>query len=195
MAKHKHAAAKAMLPIKGGVIMRKDFGDYNKLGNCNKLGDGNTLGNCNKLGDGNTLGDENTLGNWNKLGNCNKLGDGNILGDTTTLGDDNTLGDSNTLGDKLRFGKRLKLSGCKVLALMCLSNVDGSGRKINVIVHTEGIKIEAGCFGGTLDEFCEKATSEGKPRYARVIRAAAEALQADVIDKGITGGWEEESEL
>ena len=75
-----------------------------------------------------------------------------------------------------------------------MSNVDGSGRKINIIVHTEGIKIEAGCFGGTLDEFCEKAASEGKTRYARVVRAAAEALQADVIDKGITGGWDGDSD-
>ena len=116
------------------------------------------------------------------------------FGDNNTLGNDNTLGSWNTLGDKLRFGKRLKLSDCKVLALMCLSNVDGSGRKLNVIVHTEGIKIEAGCFGGTLDEFCEKAVSEGKTRYARVVRAAAEALQADVTDKGITGGWEDAAE-
>ena len=60
------------------------------------------------------------------------------------------------------------------------------------IVHTDGIKIEAGCFGGSLDEFCEKAGREGKTRYVRVVRAAAEALQADVIDKGITGGWDEE---
>ena len=52
--------------------------------------------------------------------------------------------------------------------------------------------IEAGCFGGSLDEFCEKAGREGKTRYVRVVRAAAEALQADVIDKGSTGGWDEE---
>jgi hypothetical protein len=148
--------------------MYKDFGDENALGNWNKFGDDNTLGNHNTLGNGNEFGDGNTLGNWNTLGNYSKLGN------------DNTLGAGNTLGDKLHFGKRLKLSGCKVLALMCMSNVDGSGRKINVIVHTEGIKIEAGCFGGTLDEFCEKAASEGKTRYARVVRAAAEALQADV---------------
>ena len=125
-------------------------------------------------------------------GNDNKLGDWNTLGDCNTLGDDNTLGDWNTLGSGLRFGRRLQMSGCKVLALMCMSNVDGSGRQINVIVHTEGIKIEAGCFGGSLDEFCAKAESEGKTRYSRVVRAAAEALQADVIDKGITGGWSEE---
>ena len=146
------------------------------FGNDNKLGDWNTLGDCNTLGDGNTLG------NWNKLGNDN------------TLGDCNKLGDGNTLGDGLRFGKRLEISGCEALAIMCMSNVDGSGRKINIIVHTAGIKIEAGCFGGTLDRFCEKAVAEGKTRYARVVRAAAEALQADVIEKGITGGWDEVSE-
>jgi hypothetical protein len=146
------------------------------------------LRNYNELGDNNTLGNHNKLPNWNKLGNHNELGNWN------KLGNDNTLGAGTTLGDKLRFGKRLKLSGCKVLALMCLSNVDGSGRKINIIVHTEGIKIEAGCFGGTLDEFCEKAVSEGKTRYARVVRAAAEALQADVTEKGVTGGWDEEAE-
>ena len=69
------------------------------------------------------------FGDENKLGSGNTMGDGNTLGYGNTLGDDNTLGYGNTLGDKLRFGKRLKLSGCKVLALMCMSNVDGSGRK------------------------------------------------------------------
>ena len=169
------------------------LGDDSTLGNCNTLGGRNTLGNYNKLGDGNTLGDRNKLGDGNTLGDDNKLGDYNTLGDCNTLGDDNTFGNGNTLGDELRFGKRLKISDCKVLALLCMSNVDGSGRKINVIVHTEGIKIEAGCFGCTLDEFCDKAASEGKTRYARVVRAAAEALQADVTDKGITGGWDEEA--
>ena len=178
--------------------MYKDLGNHNKLGDGNKLGYYNKLGDYNTLGDDNTLGDGNMLGSYNKLGDdntlgdYNKLGDGNTLGNCNKLGDYNTLGDDNTLGDKLRFGKRLKLSGCKVLALMCMSNVDGSRRNINVIVHTEGIKIEAGCFGGTLDEFCEQAASEGKTRYARVVRAAAEALQADVTDKGVTGGWEDE---
>ena len=146
----------------------------NDYGNDNTFGDDNTLGNGNTLGDRNTLGDDNTLGNWN------------------TLGDDNTLGNCNTLGEGFRFGRRLQMSGCKVLALMCMSNVDGSGRKISIIVHTDGIKIEAGCFSGSLDEFCKKARREGKTRYVRVVRAAAEALQADVIDKGITGGWDEE---
>ena len=119
-------------------------------------------------------------------------GNRNTLGNSNTLGDENTLGHDNTLGDGLRFGKRLQLSGVKVLALMNMSNVDGSGRRITIIVHTQGIKIEAGCFAGTLDEFCEKAISEDKTRYARVVRAAAEALAEDVREKGIDGGWDKE---
>jgi hypothetical protein len=175
------------------------LGDRNTLGDDNTLGDRNTLGNWNTLGDDNTLGDRNTLGNWNTLGNRNTLGDDNTLGDRNTLGDDNTLGDRNTLGnwntlgERFKFGARLIAEGVRVLALMCMSNVDGSGRKLTVFVHTKGIKIRAGCFAGSLEEFCAKASAEGKTRYARVVRAAAEALAADVAEKGETGGWDETS--
>lgn len=109
-------------------------------------------------------------------------------------GNRNKLGNRNTLGNGLLFGKRLTMEGVKVLALMCMSNVDGSGREIQIIVHTDGIKIRAGSFAGTLDEFCEKANKENKTRYSRVVRAAAEALHADVLEKGITGGWDEVQE-
>ena len=120
-----------------------------------------------------------------------QYGDGNTLGNSNKFGDGNTLGNWNTLGDGLRFGKRFSIEGVRVLALMCMSNVDGSGRQIQIIVHTKGILIRAGCFKGTLDSFCQKALDEGKVRYARVVRAAAEALAADVADRKITGGWEE----
>ena len=159
--------------------------DNKILGNGNKLGNWNTLGNCNTLGNGNKLGDDNTLGDGNTLGNCNTLGNWN------KLGDDNTLGNGNTLGDGFKFGKRLKIEGVRVLALMNMSNVDGSGRKILIVIHTHGIIVRAGCFVGSLDEFCEKSLSEGKRRYARVVKAAAEALAEDVRDSGITGGWDE----
>ena len=150
-------------------------------------GDDNTLGNWN------TLGDCNTLGDWNTLGDRNKLGDRNTLGDDNKLGDDNTLGDCNKLGDGFKFGDRLTMESVKVIALMCMSNVDGSGRKITIIVHTEGIKVRAGCFAGSLDEFCDRALSEGKKRYARVVRAAAETLADVVSEEGIDGGWSDQS--
>jgi len=84
------------------------------------------------------------------------------------------------------------MSGVKVLAFLNMSNIDGTGRKILIIIHTKGIKIEAGCFGGTLDDFCTKALSENKKRYARVVRAASEALAEDVRESGIDGGWSAE---
>jgi hypothetical protein len=56
-----------------------------------------------------------------------------------------------------------------------LANVDGSNRQIKIVRSDEGeIKIEAGCFIGTLDEFIAKAKSEGKLRYVAVISAIAE---------------------
>lgn len=130
------------------------------------------------FGDRNTLGDGNTFGNDNAFGNSNKLGDGN------------TLGDWNTFGNHLKIGKRFTCEGVKVYAFMCLSNVDGSGRQIQVFIHKEGILIRAGCFKGNLEEFCKKAQTEGKTRYAAVVKAAALALQQDCLDKNDTGGWE-----
>ncbi|MDK4529822.1 hypothetical protein [Kingella kingae] len=112
------------------------------------------------------FGDNNTLGDYNKLGNCNKL------------------------GSSFKFGKRLKMEGVEVIDFMTMANVDGSGR-IQIIVHTKGLLIRAGCFVGTLDEFCAKAESEYKTRYSKVVRAVAEAFYADVIASGETGGWDE----
>lgn len=177
--------------------------DSSALGNCYTLGEDCTIGECVTLGSYNdvgyncTIGFNATIGNYNTFGrhctfgNWSRLGHDNKIGDQCTLGDDCVLGEGNALGYGFSFGKRLMMAGCRVLALMCMSNVDGSGRNITIIVHTGGIKIEAGCFSDTLDAFCEKAMSEGKTRYARVVRAAAEALQADVVEKGITGGWDE----
>jgi hypothetical protein len=59
---------------------------------------------------------------------------------------------------------------------MTAANIDGSGRQIKLIRHTDGIMIEAGCFVGTLGEFVERANNEGKTRYASIITAIAEVL-------------------
>lgn len=167
------------------------LGDLNTLGNGNKLGNDNKLGDFNKLGYGNTLGDCNVLGTCTKLGNFNTLGDNNTLGDGNKLGNDNTLGKCNILGSHFKFGFRLKMEGVEVINLMTMANIDGSGRQIQIIVHTKGLLIRAGCFVGTLDAFCAKAESENKTRYSKVVRAAAEAFYADVIASGETGGWDE----
>jgi NDP-sugar pyrophosphorylase family protein len=168
------------------------YGDGATLGNDATLGYGATPGYGATSGDWATLGDGVTLGDRATLGNGVTLGDWATLGYGVTLGDGVTLGYGVTLGDGVMLGKKLTSEGVKVRALMTMANVDGSGRRVHIYVHTNGIIVRAGCFKGDLDEFCQKATKEGKTRYARVIRAAAEALKDDADQKGDMGGWDEE---
>ena len=115
--------------------------------------------------------DNKILGNWNKLGDDKTLGNGNTLGHWNKLGDDNTLGNGNTLGHWNKLGDDNTLGN---------GNTLGDGFKFGKRLKIEGV-----------DEFYEKALSEGKRRYARVVKAAAEALAEDVRESGITGGWDE----
>jgi hypothetical protein len=56
---------------------------------------------------------------------------------------------------------------------MTLSNVDGSGRQIKLIFDGKKIHVEAGCFFGNVNDFCEKAESEGKYFYSKILRTNA----------------------
>jgi acyl-[acyl carrier protein]--UDP-N-acetylglucosamine O-acyltransferase len=190
-------------------MSKKDYGNYNALGNGNMLGNDNTFGNYNTLRDGNTLGNDNTFGNYNAFGDdnvlgdrnklrndstfgdYNTLGDRNRLGNNTTLGDYNTLGHYSSLGDEFRHGKRFSAEGVKVIKVMTAANIDGSGERIHIYVHTKGVLIVGGGFRGTVDEFCAKATAENKTIYADVVRATADAFAASVKRLGLTGGWDE----
>lgn len=99
-------------------------------------------------------------------------------------------GDGNTLGNFFKYGNRLTLAGIKVVKLMTLANLDGSGRQVKIIVNPDyQIYIEAGCFLGSLSEFLDKAAAEGKRFYITVVKAAAEALLDEVKAQGLTGGW------
>ena len=87
-----------------------------------------------------------------------------------------TLGDGCTLGESCRLGANTQWLGVTVESWLTLANVDGSGRQIKVVKHAEGVRVEAGCFQGTLEDFCTQAASEGKDRYVRVISAVAAAM-------------------
>ena len=80
----------------------------------------------------------------------------------------------------------------KVIDFFTMANVDGTGRKIHIYIHTSGILVRAGCFKGSLDDFCGKAESEGKIKYARVVKMAALEMQSICLETGETGGWDEE---
>ena len=94
------------------------------------------------------------------------------------------------IGAGVEIGDKFRCEGLEVIDFFSMSNVDGTGRKIYVYVHTEGITIRAGCFKGTLDEFCMKAEDEGKYVYSMTVRGAAEAFAAAIYRQGKTGGWD-----
>ena len=110
-----------------------------------------------------------------------EIGDGCTIGDRCTIGHNCTIGRNCTIGNDCTIGNYCKIGygctwlGVKVKSWLTLANVDGSNRQIKVVRSDEDeIKIEAGCFVGTLDEFIDKAKSEGKFRYVAVISAIAE---------------------
>ena len=110
------------------------------------------------------------LGESCVLGADCKIGAGCKFGDGCELGAYCTLGAGCALGDNTQW---LKVT---VESWLTLANVDGSGRQIKIVKHAEGVRVEAGCFQGTLEDFCTQAASEGKDRYVRVISAVAAAM-------------------
>jgi hypothetical protein len=60
---------------------------------------------------------------------------------------------------------------------MCLSNIDGTGRQVQIICTPSLTIVRAGCFRGSVEEFAKKARDEGKLIYAAVIPAVAAAFR------------------
>ncbi|HQN47693.1 MAG TPA: hypothetical protein PK034_11675 [Rugosibacter sp.] len=175
------------------------IGDRGKIGKNATIGDRATIGNLASIGDGTKIGNFATIGNWAMIGRRSTIGDWASIGDCATIGDGAkigyraTIGDGPEFGGAVTFGQRLTCEGVKVIRMMTMSNVDGSGRRLHIYVHTKGIFVRAGCFCGSLDEFCKRAEEEGKVIYSSVVRAAAEALAAKVKELGLDGGWGDEN--
>ena len=111
------------------------------------------------------------------MGDGWKVGDGWKLGDGCELGAGSKLGDGCKLGAYCTLGEDAVWLGGTVKHWLTLSNVDGSGRQIKAVRHTDGeVKIEGGCFIGSLDEFVAKAQNEGKSKYVAIISAVASAI-------------------
>ena len=124
------------------------------------------------------IGDFSKIGKWAKIGNHVEIGKGVEIGEWVII------------GDCVEIGDKFRCEGLEVIDFFTMSNIDGTGRRIHIYVHTKGITIRAGCFIGTLDEFCNKAEDEEKYLYSTTVRAAAEAFAAEVHRQGKTGGWD-----
>ena len=153
------------------------YDNFTTIGDRVEIGNSAIIGACVGIGDGVEIGD------GVKIGDYARIGDSARINDHVEIGDYAEIGDSAEIGDKFRC------EGLEVIDFFTMSNVDGTGRRIYIYIHTAGITIRAGCFKGTLAEFCMKAEDEGKTLYARTVRAAAEAFAAEVHRQGKTGGW------
>ncbi|NIP56109.1 hypothetical protein GWN42_31220 [candidate division KSB1 bacterium] len=78
-------------------------------------------------------------------------------------------------GDVAEFGDGAKYRGIEFRKLISMSNIDGSGRGVNIIssINSE-FYIEAGCFFGSIDDLSEHMRQNGdietKPYYIPVLR-------------------------
>ena len=130
------------------------------------------------------------IGNGARIGNFAEIGNFTDIGDNVEIGERAKIGYYVDIGDNAIIGDKFRCEGLEVIDFFTMSNVDGTGRRMYIYVHTKGVTIRAGCFKGTLDEFCEKAEDEGKYLYSRTVRAAAEAFAAEIQRQGKTGGWD-----
>ena len=131
-----------------------------------------------EIGDYAEIEDFSKIGKWAKIGNYVEIGKGVEIGEWVIS------------GDGVKIGDKFRCEGLEVIDFFTMSNIDGTGRRIHIYVHTAGITVRAGCFKGTLDEFCMQAEDEGKYVYSMTVRGAAEAFAAAIHRQGKTGGWD-----
>ena len=130
------------------------------------------------------------IGDYAEIGDCSRIGKWAKIGNYAEIGKSVEIGEWVIIGDCVKIGDKFHCEGLEVIDFFTMSNIDGTGRRIHIYVHTKGITIRAGCFLGTLDEFCNKAEDEEKYLYSTTVRAAAEAFAAEVHRQGKTGGWD-----
>ena len=130
------------------------------------------------------------VGDHAEIGDCVKIGKWANIGNYVEIGKGVEIGEWAIIGDHVKIGDKFSCEGLEVIDFFTMSNIDGSGRKIYIYVHTKGVTVRAGCFLGTLEKFCMKAEDEGKYLYSTTVRAAAEAFAAEVHRQGKTGGWD-----
>ena len=127
--------------------------------------------------DGTTLPPGTVVPSYSYIGNDGTIGHGCTIGNGCRIGYGCSIGNDGTIGNRCIIGYGCTWLGVQVYKWLTLANVDGSGRQLKVVVAVDGsVKVEAGCFVGTADEFCKKAAAEGKGTYVAVVRAVVQAL-------------------
>jgi len=164
--------------------------EYAEISDFAEIGNGVRIGNYVGIGNGVRIGNYVEIGNGAEIGDRVEIAAGAEIGNSARIGDCVEIGNGAEIGDRVKIGDKFRCEGLEVIDFFTMANVDGTGRKIHIYVHTKGVTVRAGCFKDTLDEFCMKAEDEGKHLYAVTVRAAAEAFAAEVQRQGKTGGWD-----
>jgi hypothetical protein len=147
--------------------------DSSEFGYGCTLGYGCTFGNVCTFGSGCTFGNVCTFGYDCKFGYGCKFGNVCTFVNDYAFGYGCKFGYGCTFGNVCTFGNDCQINTIKIVKLMTLSNVDDSGRQVKLIFDGRNVHVEAGCFFGNVNDFCEKAESEGKHFYSKMIRANA----------------------
>ena len=166
------------------------IGDHARIGNHVRIADNVRIGDFLRIGHSAKIGYNVEIGDSAKIGDGARIADYAKIGDNVEIGNNVEIGDGAEMGDGVTIGAKFSCEGLEVIDFFTLSNIDGSGRRVHIYVHTEGIAVIAGCFKGTLDDFCWQAAQEEKYLYVVTVRAAAEAFAAEIKRQGKTGGWD-----
>ena len=114
-----------------------------------------------------------------KFGNGTTFGNGTIFGNYTTFGNGTIFGNNTKFGDGTTFGRNIEWNKTITNHIYKLANIDGSGRQVLIAKcnKNELIRIEAGCFKGTSEEFINRANHENKLMYVQLVGAFCDGLK------------------
>ena len=153
------------------------FGDYVVVPPFSTFGDGVKFGCATEFGNYAKFGCATEFGNYAEFGNMAKFGSDAVFGDLARFGDASEFGNRAKFGCGMKIAGRFMIEGIEAIKIMSLANIDGSGRKLTIIIGSDFTAyIRAGCFFGTVEEFSEKAESENKLIYANAVTAFVKAV-------------------
>ena len=112
----------------------------------------------------------------NKQFNNAEFDAGSEFGEESKFGAYAKFGAESEFGSGSKFGSGCSYRGFAFKKFMSSANIDGSGRQIKIFSAGKAVMVEAGCFWGTAEEFCNRAKKEGKNTYFNVVGAIAKAI-------------------
>ena len=129
-----------------------------------------------KFGTYSEFGAESKFGAYSEFDAESKFGECSKFGDNSKFDHGSEFDAYAEFGAYSKFGAGCSYRGFVFEKFMLSANIDGSGRQIKIFSAGKIVMVEAGCFWGTAEEFCNRAKNEGKNIYANIVGAIAKAI-------------------